>query len=273
MGIEHPHGVELIVAYDGTEFAGWQHQPGQRTVEGVLRDAVTEMGGGCSRLRGASRTDAGVHALGQVVGVATTRRIPPRGWVSGLNGALPPDVAVRRAREVEPGYDPRRHATGKHYRYVARVGPTRDPLSRRHALQIGPSGARPARRVPRGEALEEWLDVTAMRRAARHLLGTHDFAAFKASNDPRDNTVRTLRRLDVVPGFGADPATVAIEVEGDAFLKNMVRILAGTLLEVGRERFTPERVGELVGAGAERPDAGPTAPAHGLCLVEVFLGR
>lgn len=248
--------VLLTLAYDGTAFAGWQRQPGQRTVQGVLEDAIEAMDGAPHRARGASRTDSGVHATGQRVGFDPAREIPPYGWVHGLNGKLPDDVAVTAAEAREPGYDPRFDAVGKHYRYVIHTGEVRDPLLRDRVWHVG----RP-------------LDVEAMHRAAQLLLGRHDFVAFQAANDERDNTVRTLTRIDVRGAFADDPRLVAIDVEGNAFLKNMVRILAGTLVEVGRKRFDAARVGALVAEGAQRPAAGPTAPPQGLTLVSIALGR
>ncbi len=245
--------VLLTVAYDGTDFAGWQRQPGQRTVQGVLDRAVEAMDGRPALTRGASRTDAGVHALGQRVAFDPERSIPLTGWVRGLNVNLPEDVAVRAAEHRPRGYDPRFDASGKHYRYLIHTAPTRDPLLRHRAWHVGRA-----------------LDLGAMRAAGRELVGTHDFAAFQAANDHRDNTVRTLTRVDVEAG---GPDVIAIDVEGNAFLKNMVRILAGTLVEAGRGRFEVARVRALLRPGSGRPEAGPTAPAEGLTLVSIRLGR
>ena len=248
--------ILVTLAYDGTDFAGWQRQPGQRTVQGVLEDAIAALDGESRRTRGASRTDAGVHAEGQLVGFDPARAIPESGWVMGLNRHLPDDVAVKRAEQRPRGYDPRRDATGKHYRYLIHTGEARDPLLRNRAWHVG----RP-------------LDVEAMRRAASRLIGTHDFVAFQAANDPRENTVRTMRAIDVHAGYGGREDVVAIDVHGNAFLKNMVRILAGTIYEAGRGRYTPERVASLVGEQRDRMHAGPTAPPQGLTLVSIELGR
>ncbi len=277
MGRSEPrlaYGVRLLVAYDGTDFHGWQAQPRVRTVQQTIEAALGSMGVETSRLRGASRTDAGVHALGQVVSFACDRELPEEAYTLGLNGLLPHDVSIRAATSVDRRYDPRNDATGKLYRYRIYVGPTRDPLQRRRAWRVGPQLAR--RDVPRADrrlVAEDYLDIEAMQRAADVLVGTHDFRAFRASSDDRENTERTMRRIEVIGGYEGHPEQLAIEVEGTAFMKNMVRILAGTLLDVGRHRFDVDRVRALLGPTGRRPDAGPTAPAHGLCLVRIDLGR
>jgi len=278
-------GVLLRVAYDGTDFAGWQVQPGQRTVQGTLADAVARMAGHPVTIRGASRTDAGVHAADQVAAFDTVRAIPPRGWVLGLNQGLPEDVAVRHAAPCRRGYQPRFDAVEKTYRYLLQTGRARDPLWRRRAwflsqttppdgdhLDDGDARHDPARPPPPDDA-GRWLDVGAMREAARRLEGTHDFRAYQAADDPRkDNRVRTLSAVRVVTDAGA-PHLLAIEVTGDAFLKNMVRIVAGTLVEVGRGRLSPDAVEASLGPTANRTDAGPTAPPQGLTLLRLVIGR
>jgi tRNA pseudouridine38-40 synthase len=252
------HGVRLVVAYDGTDFAGFQLQPGQRTVQGELERAIECMAGHPVRVRGAGRTDSGVHALGQVVAFDTRRAIRERGWLLGLHGHLPPDIRVQQACSVSPGYDPRFDATGKLYRYLIQIGEAKNPLLREHAWQLGgPRAPDPAR----------------MRAAAGCLVGTHDFRAFRQADDERKSTLRTLWRVDVIEAFGGDPSLIAIEVEGTAFMKNMVRILAGTLVDVGLGRIALDQVPRLLGAEAHREWAGQTAPAQGLVLVAVKLGR
>ena len=267
------HGVRLTVAYDGTDFHGWQVQPGVRTVQQTLERALATMGLTTSRVRGASRTDAGVHARGQVAAFGCDRQLPPRAFTVGLNGHLPADVVVRHATPVAADYDPRHDTTGKVYRYHITVGATRDPLLRRTTLHLGPQFARkdiPARQ--RRPVVEDFLDLPLMRAAAAKMVGTHDFQAFRASNDARENTIRTLRRVDIRPDAELDDA-LCIEFEGTAFLKNMVRILVGTLLEVGRRELPPSRLEELLTARAARDRAGPTAPPHGLILHQITLGR
>lgn len=266
------YAVKLVIAYDGKSFRGYQKQPGQRTVQGVLGDALRALDPDASELRAASRTDAGVHARGQVVAFDTTRDLPEKGWRMELNKRLPDDVSVRAVARAAAKYDPRFDSTGKLYRYRLHVGVARDPLRDPHSWHVGPShGRRDV--LERDETVAAYLDVDAMREAAATLIGTHDFRAFRAADDVRPNTIRTLTRVDLVTPFGNEPDALAIDVEGSAFMKNMVRILVGTLFEVGRGKRAAASVCELLGATAKREDAGQTAPAHGLCLVRVDLGR
>ena len=239
-------GVLLEVAYDGTGFHGWAAQKSVRTVEETLLGAVTAIDPRVTSIRGTSRTDAGVHAEGQVVAFDTTRDIPARGWVLGLNQHLPEDVAVRAARPVPAGYAPRFAARGKRYRYRVLLDPVRDPVWRTRAWRVSD------------------VDVAAVAREAESALGTHDFVAFRSSGDERENTVRTLSRVAVERG-PADPRHLAIVVEGNAFLYNMVRILVGTLIDVGRGRLAPGAIDRAL-ESRERRQAGTTAPAHGLVL-------
>ena len=266
-----PWGVRLVVAYDGTDFCGYQIQDGDRTVQQVLLTAIEVMNGqAVEKLRGASRTDSGVHAEGQVVAFDAVRDISDFGWFRGLNGELPDDVAVRSAERVAPGYNPRYDSLGKYYRYLVQVGRARDPLMRHRAWYLHPGMSAPDR--PRGAEVDGWLDLDAMADAAAAMLGKHDFSAFKASNDARENAVRTLHAVELEPGYTGRPDLLAIHVRGDAFVKNMVRIMAGTLVEVGRGRMTAQQVANALASG-ERDQAGPTAPPQGLTLVEISLGR
>jgi tRNA pseudouridine38-40 synthase len=251
-------GVRLVIAYDGSDFCGFQVQPDQRSVQSAVEHAVFAMGGTRVRIRGAGRTDAGVHALGQVVAFDTDRNIPARGWQLGLHRYLPEDIRVQSAVSCPPGYHPRFDALSKRYRYLIQQGEARNPLLRKRAWQLG----RP-----------EALDVAGMRQAAQSLVGTHDFRAFRAADDVRPNSVRTLWSITLSAGFGGDPTLIAIDVHGTAFMKQMVRILSGTLVDIGRGRIPLARVAAMLGPNAERNDAGFTAPAHGLTLVEVELGR
>ena len=243
-------GVLLEVAYDGTAYHGWAAQKNARAVEETLLGAVIAIDPRVRALRGASRTDAGVHAEGQLVAFDTSRDIPARGWVLGLNQHLPDDVAVRGARRVAAGFSPRFSARGKRYRYRVLLDEVRDPIWRTRAWRVYD------------------VDLDLVAREAEDAKGTHDFVAFRSSGDERDHTVRTLSRIDVERE--TDPRIVSVVVEGNAFLYNMVRILVGTMLDVGRGRLEPGAVKRAL-ASRDRRLAGTTAPAHGLILEQVHV--
>ena len=264
-------GVRLVVAYDGTNFAGWQTQLAQRTVQVELERAISAIARAPIKVRGASRTDSGVHALGQVVAFDTERKLAPYRWVRGLNGKLGPDVAVVRAEPCAVGENPRYDAMGKTYRYLVQTGPVRDPLLRSRAWHLGPRRSRPTRGERVG--ILGWLDVPAMHDAAARLVGEHDFLAFQASGDPRENTIRCMKRVEVITPYEGREDLIAIEVEGNAFLQHMVRIMVGTIVEAGRERMRPDEVSALLTSARDRAAAGETAPAHGLYLIDIALGR
>jgi tRNA pseudouridine38-40 synthase len=244
------HGVLLEVSYDGTAFHGWARQRGARTVEETLAGAVLAIDPRAGSIRGTSRTDAGVHAEGQLAAFDTTLEIPVRGWALGINQNLPEDVAVRAAQAIPVGFSPRFAASGKRYRYRVLVDPLRDPQWRTRAWRVSQ------------------LDVAAMAREAEAARGKHDFASFRASGDDRATTVRTLTRVDVERE--QDPRIVAVVVEGDAFLYNMIRILAGTMVDVGRGRLAAGAVSRGLLA-RDRRAAGTTAPAHGLVLERIHI--
>ncbi len=238
----------LTIEYDGAPFSGWQFQPGRPTVQGVLEEALHTMLRRKTPLQGAGRTDAGVHALGQAASLETDETIEPRRLAKGLSALCRPHVAVVEAADADPGFNARFDAVGKHYRYLLLNRQAPSPLRGRQAFFV-----------------PHPLDVHRMHRAASLLRGRHDFAGFRSSDCERKSTVREISRLEIT----ARPPLIVIDVEGDAFLKNMVRILAGTLVDVGRGRLTPEDVGGVLESG-NRTLAGQTAPAHGLTLVEVF---
>lgn len=244
--------VKLTLEYDGTDFVGWQVQPNGRSVQEVVEAALAKLLGEPVRVTGAGRTDAGVHAAGQVCSLRTTKRIPLKAFVLGMNSLLPPEVAVVEAADVPPEFDARRSASGKRYEYRIWNGPTRSPLRRRRAWEL----FRP-------------LDVAAMRVAAAHLLGEHDFSAFRASDCPAKTTRRIVRVLDVVGESGGE---VLVAAEATAFLKHMVRNLVGTLAEVGHGKRDPASMPALL-AGGDRTKAGVTAPPQGLTLVRVDYRR
>ena len=244
----------LVLEYEGTHFEGWQVQAGprpSRTVQGTLESALEALGCRNIRTRGAGRTDAGVHALGQVASVRFVEGPSDATLGRALNSKLPPDLAVVRADLVPAGWDALRAAAGKHYRYTIWNGRTRSPL-----------------RQARSWAVSVPLDLEAMGRAAQQLEGRHDFAAFQASGSSVRTTVRQLDSLRVEGESGGE---IRLEVEGEGFLRHMVRNLAGTLVEVGRGRWTAEKAAQIL-ASRDRGQAGPTAPAQGLVLVAVRDG-
>jgi len=240
--------------YDGADFAGWQFQPGRRTVQGVLETALAAALGARVPVVAAGRTDAGVHALGQVVSFIASTDLDAGTLRRALDARLPPDAALLSLEEAPAGFHATRDAVSKVYRYSVLAGRVRRPLLRRAAW-----------RIPRP------LDAARMRAAAALLLGRHDFRSFRTNPGPGaegKGTVRTVHRIDV---RRRGPLLV-IEVEGDGFLYNMVRTMAGTLVEVGRGRWEPERAGEIL-AARDRAAAGPTAPPEGLVLVSVSYGE
>lgn len=245
--------IRLTIEYDGTTLSGWQRQDNGPTVQQHLEEALSKLLSHEVRVRGASRTDAGVHARGQVALFHTEKTIPLHGIRRGLNSLLPDTISVHDAIEVGDDFDPRHSATGKHYRYTILRAPTRSPRWRDRAWHH-----------PRP------LDLDAMRAAATVLTGEHDFSAFRSVHCAAKTTVRRIQTIDLVE-HPEDVLTV--EVRGNAFLRNMVRILVGTLVEVGVGRFTVAQVAEIL-AAKDRTKAGLTAPAHGLELVEVrYDGR
>ncbi|MEZ4256316.1 MAG: tRNA pseudouridine(38-40) synthase TruA [Polyangiales bacterium] len=264
-----PYGVALEIEYDGADFSGWQQQHGLRTVQGELTQAVQTMSGSDDVVRGASRTDAGVHALGQVVAFDAMRPISLDGWVRGLNTRLPRDIAVRRAWFVDAGYQPRFDSEEKTYRYVFDLGAVRSPLLRHRAWFVGRARCHPKLRRHPHDIAANLVDMEAIHAACRVLEGTHDFRSFQSANDPRENTVRTLHAIGIETPFAGESRLMAMTVRGNSFLQHMVRILAGTLLEVGRGRMTPSHVRDLLETHLDRTVAGETAPPHGLYLVKI----
>ncbi len=241
--------VKLVLEYDGTRYVGWQVQPNGPSIQGEVERALRTLRKSAVRVTAAGRTDAGVHALGQVASFPEERPLPLAAYVKGMNTLLPEDVAVRSAGFEPDGFDARRDARGKRYRYRIQNLEGRSPLGRRVAWQV-------FRR----------LDVEAMREAARPLLGRHDFAAFQAADCESGHAVRDLGRIEVL---GEPRGEIQVIAEATAFVKHMVRNVVGTLAEVGMGNRPPGWVGEVL-EGRDRARAGPTAPAQGLCLEEVF---
>lgn len=239
--------ILLTIAYDGTRYAGWQVQPNGLAVQQVVEEALEKLLGERVRLRSSGRTDAGVHARAMPAAFATGRQLPLRAYVEGCNRFLPDDIAVQEAREVPTGFKPINEALSKHYRYTILNSPTRSPLDRFYSWLV-----------------REPLDKAAMRDAARSFIGRHDFAAFRAANCVARTTIRRIDAVDIRD----DGHFVHIDVTGEGFLKNMVRVMAGTLVDIGRGRFDSSHVARLLESG-DRKKAGVTAPACGLCLIRV----
>ncbi|MRR54811.1 MAG: tRNA pseudouridine(38-40) synthase TruA [Deltaproteobacteria bacterium] len=240
--------IKLTIEYDGTQYAGWQIQPNGLAVQEVLEKALSGLLEEKVRVFSSGRTDAGVHARGMVAAFQTERTIPVKAFREGLNSLLPPDIAIREAVEVPPGFNPRRDAVAKIYRYTIYNSPRRSPLNRYYVWRVG-----------------ETLDLAVMQRAAALFVGEKDFAAFRASNCAAKTTVRRIYSLDI---FRRDDMIV-FDVRGSGFLKNMVRIMVGTLVEVGRGSMDMHEIESLF-QELDRRKAGITAPPQGLCLVEVF---
>jgi len=237
----------MTIAYDGTAYHGWQEQPGQTTVQGTLVGALATILRERPAVEGAGRTDSGVHALGQVAAFRTEQPILLARLLAAVNSRLPDDVAVTEVREAPPDFRPSHHALGKRYRYRIYRSPLKPVLEGRYVWHW-----------------RQALALEPMQEAARLLVGTHDFKSFEGRGSYRENTVRTVTRLDIVEA-GTE---LHFEVEGNRFLYRMVRNLVGTLTEVGRGHWPVARVAEAL-AARNRMAAGPTAPPQGLCLMEV----
>ncbi len=242
---------KLTLAYDGTNYCGWQVQTGRITLQETLENALAKIIGQPVRITASGRTDAGVHALGQVVGFASETHLQPEVLQKALNGTLPLDVAVIDAQVAPAGFHATHDAKRKTYRYTIDDGPVRDVFARHYAWQ---------HRSP--------LDVETMRRAAVALVGTHDFSSFESQGSPRENSIRTVYSLSIERKPDPAGSRIICEITGNGFLYNMVRAIVGTLVDVGRGAQGEAWPGEVL-AARHRSAAGQTAPAHGLCLVRV----
>ena len=243
--------VMLTIAYEGTDYAGWQVQPGQRTIQAELERALTSITGDEIRVVGSGRTDAGVHALGQVAGFRTESALAAAVFQRALNAELPRDIAVLDAAEATADFHPIRDCISKRYRYVIHDEPVRDVFSRRFVWHF-----------------RHRLNESAMAEGARHLLGRHDFSSFETTGAERPDSIRTISDLSVQRGAADQADRIMIEVEADGFLYNMVRAITGTLVEVGRGAQGPDWVQQVLRA-TDRCQAGQTAPPEGLFLLRV----
>jgi tRNA pseudouridine38-40 synthase len=240
--------VLLTISYDGTHYSGWQVQPNGLAVQQVVEDALERLLKERVQVRSSGRTDAGVHALAMAAAFSTNKDLPLQAFVEGTNRFLPADVAIQNARFVPDGFKPISMAHAKRYRYTVINSSVRSPLDRLYSWQVS-----------------EPLDLAAMRDAAARFIGSHNFAAFRASNCVAKTTIR---RIDSVQITQEGPR-ITFEIIGGGFLKNMVRVMVGTLVAVGKGRFTPTHIDRLLLRG-DRKEAGSTAPACGLCLVQVM---
>lgn len=243
---------KLIIAYDGTRYSGWEHQPNRDTIQGRLENVIYKM---CKesiplsglKINGAGRTDAGVHARGMIANVFLDVAMEPEEIRDYLNRYLPDDIAVKEVREASPRFHARYNAIGKTYRYTCYAGKVKTIFDRRYVTR-----------------LEEMPDIEKMRQAAAHLTGKHDFASFCTNPKMKKSTVRLVDQLEITQ----KKSYIYFTVHGTGFLQNMVRVLVGTLLEVGYGRMTPEQIPVILEA-KDRRLAGPTAPPQGLCLMHV----
>jgi len=252
----------MTVAYDGTQYAGWQVQLRRQTVQGALEKAIAQVANERVRVTGSGRTDSGVHAIAQVASFSLSHwRARAEDLGRALNSKLPPDIAVSEIVDAAADFHAIRDALGKRYRYQLQIGGGRDAFEYRYRWHLpGP------------------IDGAAMRLAAEQLRGLHDFASFQAAGSDRKTTVRDVRALEIIDqdaaggaeqgGDGEGVKRLAIEVEADGFLYNMVRNIVGTLVEVGRGKRDPAWAAEVL-AARDRTVAGPTAPPHGLFLLRV----
>ena len=254
---------KILLSYDGTGFVGWQRQANGVSIQALIEDALRELDGRDVTVTGAGRTDAGVHALGQVAAFAIARELSPDALVRALNAHLPPAVRALSAEEALPSFHPRFGARTKTYRYQLWNGDVMSPFERAYAWHVpGP------------------LDVEAMRAAARLLEGRHDFAAFQATGSSVATTERDVLKSTIASPIEStiesairnpQSAMLTYEVVGTGFLRHMVRIIVGSLVDVGRGRQPVDWISAVI-ASCDRTSAGPTAPPQGLFLVRVDYG-
>ena len=245
-----PRTLKFTLQYDGTDYVGWQRQPNGASIQGVLEDALAPIEGARVTVHGAGRTDAGVHALGQVASATVVNTLDERTLARALNAVLPLDVRVLSIEEDEPDFHARFRAVAKTYEYRIVNAPIASAFLRRYVWHI-----------------QQPLDLEAIRTAAGPLVGSHDFAGFQGAGTFAASTVRTILALDVEDGAGFDLPFV-IRVTGDGFLRHMVRNIVGTLVEVGAGRWDPWRLLAVL-ESRDRSEAGRTAPPQGLFLTHV----
>lgn len=240
--------IVLHIEYEGTNYGGWQCQENAPSIQSEIERSVHQLTGEHIRIHGAGRTDAGVHALRQVAHFDVNTPIPPDKFAFALNPLLPEDISIKKSFETQNDFHARYSAKGKHYRYVITNTETRPAVWRNFCMHVP---------YP--------LNIENMREAASHLIGEHDFASFQAAHSSVKDTVRTIQKLEITK----EDDIISIDICGNGFLYNMVRIIAGTLIDAGSGKVLPGSMRDILSA-CDRTSAGPTAKARGLFLVEVL---
>ncbi|MCK5812202.1 MAG: tRNA pseudouridine(38-40) synthase TruA [Clostridiales bacterium] len=240
--------IKLLIEYDGSNYCGWQRQLNGLSIQQVIEDAILKLTNQKITINGSGRTDARVHAKGQVASFKLNSSIPPKNLYKALNQILPDDIKCLSSEEVEDDFHARYSATGKHYRYILVNREVSPAINRNYVMNV-----------------KENLDVQKMKQGATYFIGTHDFASFMAANSSVKNTVRTIHKISV----RKYNQQIFIDVWGSGFLYNMVRIMVGTLIEVGKKKIQPREI-EIIISHKKRQLAGKTAMAYGLTLEEVF---
>jgi tRNA pseudouridine38-40 synthase len=239
--------IKFVIHYDGTNYHGWASQPGTATVQGTIEEAIEKLTGKPVKANGSSRTDAGVHALGQVANFSVDSPVPTENFQNALNNLLPRDIAITDVCEMPAVFDAISDTVQKQYDYLINTAPIRPVLARNQWHRPGQ------------------LDIEKMQQAAQRLIGKKDFKSFASAADQRESSVRTISLCQVQQ----EGNIIKINVAADGFLYNMVRNIVGTLVEVGRGRWEPEMIDTILEA-KDRNAAGPIAPACGLCLIEIL---
>jgi tRNA pseudouridine38-40 synthase len=246
---ESMRNIKVVLEYDGTNYAGWQRQKNALSIQQVVEEALYKLTREKITVIGAGRTDSGVHARGQVANFFTASRIPAERFSFALNSVLPPDIRVLESQEVSHEFHARYSAKAKQYRYSICMRPHAPAIARNYYYHV-----------------PDILDVDAMNVATQYIIGTHDFKAFQSAGSSVKNTVRTVYEAYWV---WEPPCYLYFNIKGNGFLYNMVRILVGTFIEIGRHRMLESDIKRILESG-DRDKAGPTAPAHGLCLERVY---
>lgn len=240
--------IKLIIEYDGTGYGGWQKQKNAPSIQQEIEEGIYKLTRERVTLIGSGRTDSGVHARGQVANFLTSSNLPPDRFSYALNSVLPEDIRVLSSQEVDYKFHARYSAKGKRYRYSMIIRPHGTAIGRNYYYH-----------------LRHRLDIDAMKKASKYLIGTHDFKAFQAAGSSVKDTIRRIDRAELT----WEEPYLYFDIEGNGFLYNMVRIIVGTLILVGQNKIEYKMMDNII-KSKDRQMAGPTAPAHGLCLEEVY---